>query len=220
MGHPHIDRYLLQRASVGALLPAAAILVIAATGNARNRTITKALVAALDSAAAHEIAIVRRHREALHAAEQLPPIRLIDSAGQIVQLDSLPSLGYRYLYFFREDCLACQRLMPLLRGTKSPQRDAVAHIAIDYHESLVPPHDRAGYAVVPDSGIRRIVATVPSLLVVDASGQVVATADFSSYRVAQLLDMYGLLPLEDANKAFLRDSTPVPSILEHRPPAP
>lgn len=200
------------------LIPTLFVLVIAFAGFVRNRTTISSLIASRDSARrAYELNI-RTHAEVVQAGEVMPSLLVRTAGGRLVSLDSLVLAGARYFYFYRDDCKACQTLGPVLEQMSDSIRRRTVFIHYGYlsqREAADRPHY---FAWVVDTAARRVVGSVPSLLVVNGHGRVLSTADFDTRRVVQLLDLYGLARQSSLDSAIaLATAERTSEALERRP---
>lgn len=133
---------------------------------------------------------------ALHEGDSLPAISIIDATGTRLTMAELPRLGVRYVYLFRDDCLACQRLAPVWDSLAAEVVDSVAFVT--YHKaSNVQPdaryHRAFGVQSAATPASYPLTKFVPALLVVRSDGLVSSIAD-GLPDVLKLLKMYGILP--------------------------
>ena len=174
------------------LVPTIVVLAVALAGFLRNRATISSLVASRDAARRSYERTVRMHTEVVQAGELMPTSLVRTSSGRRVSLDALVLEGARYFYFYRDDCKACQTLSPVLEQMPETLRRRTAFIHYGYFKQREAPDRSRYFAWVVDTTARQVVASVPSLLVVNQDGRVVSTADFDTRRVVQLLDLYGL----------------------------
>lgn len=174
------------------LVPTFVVLVVAAVGFHRSRATISSLVASRDAARRSYERNVRMHAEVVQAGELMPASLVRTSNGRRVPLDSLIGEGARYFYFYRDDCKACQTIGPVVEQMPETLRKHTVFIHYGFTKQLKAIDSPRHFAWMVDTAARRIVGSVPSLLVVNHTGRVVSTADFDTRRVVQLLDLYGL----------------------------
>lgn len=133
---------------------------------------------------------------ALHVGELVPGMMVRARSGEILLLSDLPRLGYRYLYFHREDCSVCQSLAPVWKSLAPSTADSVAFIAYRQGHDLEPALLYVNsFAIQAKSQERTypLMKYVPSLLTVREDGYVTAIGD-GLPDMTRLLHLYRLLP--------------------------
>ncbi len=179
--------------SIRKALPVALVLVVALMSTVRQRSHLQMVVAERDSIASSFKRYLRLRQAVVFAGDSLPAGRIVTADGDTLALDSLPGRGFRYLYFYREDCLACQTLAPLLSSADASVRDRTAYIRYSHSRQLNADAAPGHFAWVVDTSGPGPVGSVPALLVINANGVVTATADFEARSVVSLMSLHGLL---------------------------
>jgi len=135
---------------------------------------------------------------ALHVGDLLPAVPIRAANGDTYQLSDLPRLGFRYLYFHREECPVCQSLVPAWQSLPPATAESIAFVG--YYEGLDPVPD----PVYPNSFAIRaklqgrtypLMKYVPTLLTVRQDGYITSLGD-GFPDMARLLRLYRLLPEE------------------------
>lgn len=200
------------------LVPTLVVLVMAFAGFLRNRVTISSLVAARDSARRAYQQNIRTHSEVVQAGELMPTSLVRTAGGRLVSFDSLILAGARYFYFYRDDCIACQTLRPVLEQIPETLRLRTVFVHYGFRAQLEAPDRRGYFAWVVDTTARKVVGSVPSLLVVNENGRVLSTADFDTRRVVQLLDLYGLARQSSLDSAIaLATAERAADTLDRRP---
>jgi|GEM_PF-6541924 len=148
----------------------------------------------------------RANAEALVAGDTLPDVTLITSGGTRVNLRSLAAAGYRILYFYRKDCPGCQILeeaWPYERAVAgSPRTAFIAYSSVEDTPSDSGP---SRYAWRHSNGeARKYLHGIPSALVIQPDGHIVAAAHASLEQTAKLLDLAGVLTTDQVDSALQR----------------
>lgn len=141
----------------------------------------------------------------LHAGDYLPDVQVRTASGASFSLRTLARTGAKYIYVYRKDCPPCQLLDTVLAQVPATRRDSIAYIAFIKDSTLPAEPLPRHYAWVVDSSTRnKYFRRVPSLVVVDTSGRVVAEAQESLPRVAGLFDLYVMIRRSDVESLVAR----------------
>ncbi len=135
---------------------------------------------------------------ALHVGDLVPGMMVRTGSGETLLLSDLPRLGYRYLYFHREDCPVCQSLAPAWKSLAPSTADSVAFIAYRQGHDLEPALMYSNSFAIQAKSQERpypLMKYVPSLLTVREDGYVTSIGD-GLPDMKRLLYLYALLPEE------------------------
>lgn len=142
----------------------------------------------------------------LSAGDQLKSTRILASSGDTLTMQGL-ARRYRYIYFYRPECAACDFVTPRLRSLNSGVAFVRFHRDSVYSPESFPNH----FALVKPEAIGEAsTIRVPSLVIVDSGGRVISAAHSDARRVLRLLSLAGLSAfdedlrlLEDARRRAL-----------------
>lgn len=179
-------------------------LAIALGASARQRSTALLLRAQRDSAEVSYRRLMRSQRLTIQAGEIMPAIRMLTAAGDTVVPEQLIAHGMHVLYFYRDDCAACLTLGSLMDSLDASHTTRLARIHVDYRKQARAATGSHHFAWVPDSSARRVVATVPSVVVLTDDGRVRSSADFRTPAVIALLDLERIIPRARAESSFAR----------------
>lgn len=196
------------------------LALVALLGFGRQRSHLRMVTVERDSIASSFKRYVRLRQAVTFAGDTLPDARVLGRLNDTLTLRALADRGYRYLYFYRSDCLACQTLAPLLTQASSSVRARTAYIRYGSSLQFEAEQQDGHFAWFVDSAGPRPVGSVPALLVLGEDGIVTATADFDARAVVSLMTLHGLLTkagLDSAIAAVGRVATP-PSATAPDPP--
>lgn len=184
------------------LLPVSFVLVVAALGSIRQHSHLRSVSAERDSIMRSFERYVRLRGAVAFAGESLPNSTVLAPGHDTLTLAELASRGYRYFYFYRDDCAACQTLAPLLAQGDASVVARTAFIHFDTKEQREPSAGESRFAWLVDSANTRPVGSVPSLLVMGSDGLIASTADFEGRAVVALLVQHALVSRKALDSAI------------------
>ncbi len=133
---------------------------------------------------------------ALHEGESLPQLSVIDGSGVIRPLKDLPRLGYRYIYLYRDECVACRTLASTWNLVPHRLRDSLAFVVYRKNADAQPQsvyEHGFGMLTASHPATYPLTKYVPALLVVRPDGRISSIGD-GMPGVIRLLAMNGILP--------------------------
>lgn len=132
---------------------------------------------------------------ALHVGDLLPSLPIESGSGEVAMLSDLPGRGYRFLYFYREDCPVCRAFSAGWQSLSPGSRARFAFIAYHNGFDLLPDLRDNSYAVkaLSDHRAYALMKYVPALVTVRDDGRILSVGDGYPDFV-RLIRLYGLLP--------------------------
>lgn len=138
------------------------------------------------------VAASNRYRDqlsVLYPGDSLRSTRIVSAGGDTLPMQRLGE-RYRLLYFYRPECAACEFISPKLSSLGNQANVAFVRF---HRDSLYPPEPRKDhFAMAELEPIGSVTAyRVPTLLVVNSEGVVVASAHSDARKVLRLLVQTG-----------------------------